>query len=150
MSFGSNLKLIRIEKGLSQSDLAELLHTDRSSISKWEREERSPTIEQAKKIAEALGVPVINLIEESKEQINVTQQIHTDLKDYVVFFSLLIMALILIPWSWPLPIAAMIVQIRKKFPKTLFLLSTVILLFCLYQFFFQFGIYLIPPMIRIF
>ena len=55
-TFGENLKRIRSEKNLSQGDLAKLIKTHSTHISRYERNLTSPTVEAIKKIAEALEV----------------------------------------------------------------------------------------------
>jgi ribosome-binding protein aMBF1 (putative translation factor) len=46
----------RLEKGLSQKDLAELVGTKQSAISRFERPDSNPTIGQVQKIANVTGV----------------------------------------------------------------------------------------------
>ena len=67
--FGDNLKKIRAEKEISQGDLAKLIDVHATHISRYERNLTSPTIEVAKKIANALEVSTDALIYGSNEQI---------------------------------------------------------------------------------
>jgi transcriptional regulator with XRE-family HTH domain len=60
--FGNNLKRIREEKGLSQKDIAEGLHTCRENVSKWERGVISPQLKWVYEIAYILGVNPEDLI----------------------------------------------------------------------------------------
>lgn len=69
MSFGDNLKKIRSEKDISQGDLAKLIEVHATHISRYERNLTSPTIDVAKKIADALEVSTDTLIYGSNEQI---------------------------------------------------------------------------------
>ena len=69
MSFGNNLKKIRADKNISQGDLAKLINVHASHISRYERNLTSPTIEVAKKIANALEVSTDTLVYGSDEQI---------------------------------------------------------------------------------
>ncbi len=46
MMFDERLKELRLEKQLSQKELAEMLSTGQSSISAWERGEREPLAHQ--------------------------------------------------------------------------------------------------------
>lgn len=69
MSFGDNLKKIRADKDISQGDLAKMIHVHATHISRYERNLTSPTIEVAKKIADALEVSTDTLIYGSDEQI---------------------------------------------------------------------------------
>jgi len=45
----------RIEKGLSQKELADLIGTGQSAVSRFESSQSNPTMGQAQKIASALG-----------------------------------------------------------------------------------------------
>lgn len=47
---------LRIERGLTQAQLAELVGTKQPSIARLERGEREPTLAFLRKLAEALGV----------------------------------------------------------------------------------------------
>ncbi len=54
--FGKKLKEIRIERGLSQEELASICHLHRTYISDIERGERNVSIENVEKIANALEI----------------------------------------------------------------------------------------------
>lgn len=56
------IKRIRKEKGWTQEELAASLGVQRAVISKYESGRVSPTVEQLKAIAEALGVTVLDLL----------------------------------------------------------------------------------------
>ena len=61
----NNIKEYRKAKGLTQIELAELAGTGQNRISQYESGERpveNMTVRQAKKIAEALGVKIDDLI----------------------------------------------------------------------------------------
>ena len=60
--FGCNLKAIRIEKGLSRKDLAEKVFVSDSVIGACERGERSPKLELLCDLADALHVPIDDLL----------------------------------------------------------------------------------------
>jgi transcriptional regulator with XRE-family HTH domain len=61
-SFGDNLKQIRTEKSLSQSELADLIKMHSTHISRYERNQANPTVDVVRKIAEALSVSADRLI----------------------------------------------------------------------------------------
>ena len=64
-----NLKKLRIQKGLSQEELAIKLNVVRQTISKWEKGLSVPDSEMLIRIAEELGVSVTTLLgEEVKEK----------------------------------------------------------------------------------
>ena len=54
--FGERLKKIRMDKGLTQQDLAELLFVSRRCIGNWEASSRIPDITTIRKVADALEV----------------------------------------------------------------------------------------------
>lgn len=60
--FGRQLAKIRISKGYTQAELAELSGLSRRVISSLEREVQNPSSETVKKVAEALKVPVEQLL----------------------------------------------------------------------------------------
>ena len=62
-SFGLQVKRYRKEKGFSQEELADLCSLHRTYIGSIERGERNVSLNNVEKIANALGVPVANLIE---------------------------------------------------------------------------------------
>ncbi len=56
--FGEILRRTRLERGLSQSDLAEKARFQPSAISHFEAGRRSPSFENMKRIADALNVTI--------------------------------------------------------------------------------------------
>lgn len=58
-----NLRRIRVERGLSQENLAVDADVDRSYISGMERQEFNPTIDLLDRLAAALSVDVSSLLE---------------------------------------------------------------------------------------
>lgn len=62
MDFASRLKNIRLEKGLKREDLALKLETSAAIIGRYERGDRTPSIEIAQKIANALDVSLDYLV----------------------------------------------------------------------------------------
>lgn len=55
--FGSNLKKLRLQKGLSQENVAEKLHVVRQTISKWESGLSAPSAEQLISLSIVLDTP---------------------------------------------------------------------------------------------
>lgn len=59
---GEQLRKIRLEKGMSQGDIAKKLGVHRSYISGVERGIRNPTVKNLERLADALGVDPRNLL----------------------------------------------------------------------------------------
>ena len=53
----TELKILRIRKGLNQDELAKELNVTRNSVSAWERG-INPSLDNAKKIADFFEVPI--------------------------------------------------------------------------------------------
>lgn len=62
--FGKKLKFLRLEKGLTQLELAEILDMSPNFVGMIERGERNTTVENVFNIARALGIKPSNLFEE--------------------------------------------------------------------------------------
>lgn len=60
-AIGANIRRIRIEKGLSQDDLARALNTSKAAISRYELNQREPKYSRLQAIANGLGVDITNL-----------------------------------------------------------------------------------------
>lgn len=61
-SFGDNLKQLRTERKLSQTELANLVKVHPTHVSRYERGQANPTVDVVRKIAEALNVSSDQLI----------------------------------------------------------------------------------------
>ena len=68
MSFGSNLRNLRISRNLSQQDLGKALGVAQITVSSWERGIREPNFESCEKIAAYFGVPASQIITPDEEQ----------------------------------------------------------------------------------
>lgn len=60
--FSKNLKYIREKKGLSQTKLAEKIGVNQTTIARWEDDNRVPTIDNAVDVANALNIPLPDLL----------------------------------------------------------------------------------------
>ena len=67
MNIGSVISQLRDKNGFSQSDLADKSQVSRVMIGKYERGEAIPSIDAAKKIADALGVSLDYLVGETSQ-----------------------------------------------------------------------------------
>ena len=63
MSIGSKIKQLRINKALSQGELAEMLHITAQAVSKWESDTTSPDISQLPALASIFGITIDELFE---------------------------------------------------------------------------------------
>jgi len=63
-AFGHRLRSLRMEKGLSQQQLADLIYVTRKTVSNWESANRMPDITMLSRLAECLGVGTYELIDE--------------------------------------------------------------------------------------
>ncbi len=59
---GENLRRIRKEKGMTQERICDILDLDRGYISSIENGKRNPTLSTLKKLADALKIPVDELL----------------------------------------------------------------------------------------
>ena len=67
MTFARNLRKFRTLRKLSQEDLAELADLHRTYIGSVERGERNISIDNMERLAEALGLQVLDLVREEPE-----------------------------------------------------------------------------------
>ena len=67
MPFGAILKQLRRERGLSQEELAAILHTTKQVISRYETGQRVPRISVVMEYAQKLGIPLSALTGEEAE-----------------------------------------------------------------------------------
>ena len=58
ITFGSRLKNIRTDKNIKREDLASMIGTSSAIIGRYERNERTPSIDIAKNLAQALNVSI--------------------------------------------------------------------------------------------
>lgn len=63
MTFGENLKRLRLLNNLTQDEVAEALQISRQSISKWERDETLPVITFIVPLAKILKCNIVDLFE---------------------------------------------------------------------------------------
>ena len=61
ISFAETLRRLRLEKGISQQKLADLIHVERSTIASWETGRRLPDAVMISQLSEFFGVDVAGL-----------------------------------------------------------------------------------------
>lgn len=62
--FAAHMRRIRLAKGLSQEDLAELANLHRTYVGSVERAERNVSIDNMERLAKALGCQISELLKE--------------------------------------------------------------------------------------
>ena len=62
MEFGTKLKTVREQKGITQQTLADHLYVTRQAVSRWECGARYPDLMTAKKISEYFDISMDELI----------------------------------------------------------------------------------------
>lgn len=72
MTIGERIRAARKSKGMTQKQLAAKMNISYANISQLERDERNPTLETIQKIANALGIPLVDIIG-SKETVDVAE-----------------------------------------------------------------------------
>ncbi|MGM9972370.1 MAG: helix-turn-helix domain-containing protein [Anaeroplasmataceae bacterium] len=83
MKCGEYLNEARRKKGLSQENVADELGVSRQSVSLWETNQTSPTLENLEKLSKLYEVPISFLLGEKKENIgyaNTNDKRERDLK----------------------------------------------------------------------
>jgi len=92
--FGYRLKIVREEKNLKREDVANKIGTSAAIIGRYERNERTPSIDIAKNIAEALEVSLDYLVGDTTVllkdkkmlyRIELLQKINPDYKDRILY-----------------------------------------------------------------
>jgi len=69
MKIGKNLKVLRLNSGLTQGELAEKLTLSKSNISKYEADDMEPSLTTLALLAKIFGVPISSLFGESSGDI---------------------------------------------------------------------------------
>lgn len=67
MSIGTRIQQLRIDNGLTQEKLAEMLHVTRQSISKWEMEQSLPDVDKIICMSKLFGVGTNEILLESAD-----------------------------------------------------------------------------------
>ncbi|MDL2214389.1 helix-turn-helix domain-containing protein [Clostridia bacterium OttesenSCG-928-O13] len=62
MTVGENIKSNRKDKNLTQGQLADMLGVKQNTVAQWENGRTQPSLEQLKKIAEALNVSPVSFL----------------------------------------------------------------------------------------
>ena len=66
MTLGQKIKKLRIEKGLTQRDLADQIHVTFQTVSKWENDENEPDVSTLRELAKLFGCSLDFLLSEEE------------------------------------------------------------------------------------
>ena len=72
--FAKTIKKLRVEEGLSQRELAQMMYVTQSTVARWENGSRLPALKTMPLLAECLGVDVdtlLNIVAMGNDSINV-------------------------------------------------------------------------------
>ncbi len=56
-----SLEAARVNAELTQAEVADIMHVDRSTIRRWERGDKIPNYDETKNLAAAYGIPIDNI-----------------------------------------------------------------------------------------
>ena len=120
MTFGKQLKELRTGKQLTQECLAGRLNVDRTTIAKWESDQSSPSILDAKRISEVLGVSLRELLEdtEKKQAMSSNNAVKTQepVREYITFFLLCVLSIVSFDWGHYFCTAGVLYSFKNRFP----------------------------------
>ena len=68
ITIGENIKRLRLEKGITQEQLAEILNVSNAAVSKWERGGSFPDITLLFPLADYFGISVDELMRHNEEK----------------------------------------------------------------------------------
>ncbi|HNX91266.1 MAG TPA: response regulator [Candidatus Omnitrophota bacterium] len=72
MSFAENLRQIRLEKKLTQQELAAILEVRQSAVGMWETGRRTPKLHELRRMALVLNITVERLISDNQQKVEIT------------------------------------------------------------------------------
>ena len=68
MTLGQKIKKLRIDSGLTQKDLSNMVNVTFQTVSKWEKDENEPDVSTLKKLASLFGCSLDYLLSEEEEE----------------------------------------------------------------------------------
>ena len=145
------LKIKRQESGLTQEQLGFKLGLDRSTISRIETGKALPTDEQTTLICQYFNLDLDDYLSQRTESSGSNKPYFSnrDIYNYIILLMCAILAFFLNPWGIPFGLYALYFSFKNRMPWFFKLFSILVLLYCLYEILFFFGIYLIKPKIII-
>lgn len=88
MNIGHKIKEIRMQKGITQKELAQKLKTSQQNLAQYENGKRNPKIQTLTKIADALEVPLSSLYEDNKTPLyNLSSHTRTHVSETITPYS---------------------------------------------------------------
>lgn len=87
MDLGSIVKDLRKKKGMKQSELAEKAGISRVAVGNYERNERTPNVEILLKLANALDVPIMDLMNIPADDYNAIRDIAKKTKTHPAYIT---------------------------------------------------------------
>ncbi|MBP5461896.1 MAG: helix-turn-helix transcriptional regulator [Lachnospiraceae bacterium] len=81
-TFGINMKAHRKAMGMTLQQLADKIHSNKQTLSKYELGARTPRVSMAQKIADALNTTVPELTKEGGERFVLTREERTLIESY--------------------------------------------------------------------
>ena len=146
MTIGENIRSARMKKGLSQEKLADILHVDRSLISKWENDKTELPQYMYAALSEALDLPIE--IFAAKNSSDSSAKNTFKLED-IALLLVMVISVLLSPWGMILAAVCVYFSFRKSSSIWIKALSVVILLVLVYDMFWFYGYSFIPSDITI-
>lgn len=124
---GNEIKKIRLQKGYTQSELARMLFVSPQALSKWEKNETSPSLEMISNICEILDITPNDLFGYVQETVTGTipkrEIIHSNIKTFLLTITLYVSGVAIIyvgdmylqvyPYNWILSIALWVFTILR-------------------------------------
>lgn len=116
MALGKKLKDIRIEKGLSQTNVADHLNVTRQSVSKWENNTGYPDLDNLSRLSEYYEFSIDELLKDSHDFKPRNHTFIIKYKDYItclIYFLFASVPFFQI-WTIPFSIYSFIFAAKKK------------------------------------
>lgn len=82
MTLGKKLKEIRKNFGLSQEELAEMMHVSRQAITKWENDNGMPDVSNLQELSKVFGLTVDYLLDNDKPLPALSMRLELNKDDY--------------------------------------------------------------------
>lgn len=105
-----NLQTARKKTGLSQNDVANLLHITRQSVSQWENGHSCPDLQNLQLLSEIYQISVDNLIAAPTMTSNTAQQIQAD-SSFTIFNEKFLFSTLLLVLTFYLPFVGLILSL---------------------------------------